>query len=90
VKRALVTGAGRGIGLATARAFASAGWHVVSLDKEFGDEVIGDRVDFDLRRLGEIPAMVSSLGDLDTVVNNAAVLYCDPIDAIPEEHRSER
>src|SRR5436305_13519664 len=90
VKRVLVTGAGRGIGLATARAFASAGWHVVSLDKEFGDEVIGDRVDFDLRRLGEIPAMVSSLGDLDTVVNNAAVLYCDPIDAIPEEHRSER
>ena len=89
MKRVLVTGAGRGIGLATARAFASAGWHVVSLDKEFGNEVIGDRVDFDLRRLGEIPAMVSSLGDLDTVVNNAAVLYCDPIDAIPEEHRSE-
>ena len=39
--RVLVTGAGRGIGLATARAFASAGWDVISLDKEFGEEVIG-------------------------------------------------
>jgi 3-oxoacyl-[acyl-carrier protein] reductase len=26
---------------------------------------------------------------LDTLVNNAGVLHCDPIDAIPEAHRSE-
>jgi len=89
MKRVLVTGAGRGIGLATARAFASAGWHVVSLDKEFGPEIIGDRLDFDLRRTAEIPAMVASLGDLDALINNAGVLFCDPIDAIPDEHRQE-
>jgi len=89
VKKALVTGAGRGIGLATARTFAAAGWGVVSLDKEFGREVVGERLDFDLQRAADIPAMVESLGDLDTLVNNAAVLYCDPVDAIPEEHRRE-
>jgi 3-oxoacyl-[acyl-carrier protein] reductase len=88
-QRVLVTGAGRGIGLATARAFASAGWGVVSLDKEFGDDVVGERLDFDLRLTGDIPAMVASLGELDALVNNAAVLYCDPIDAIPDEHRRE-
>src|SRR3984885_8422196 len=89
VKKVLVTGAGRGIGLATARAFAGAGWRVVSLDKEFGIEVVGERLEFDLRRTADIHAMVASLGDVDTLVNNAAVLYCDPVDAVPDEHRRE-
>jgi len=89
VKTVLITGAGRGIGLATAREFAAAGWRVMSLDKEFGSEVVGDRVKFDLRQIDEISALVASLGDLDTLVNNAGVLHCDPIDAIPEAHRSE-
>jgi len=89
MKRVLVTGAGRGIGLAAAQAFAATGWSVVSLDKEFGSEVIGERLDFDLRRTGEIASMAASLGELDTLVNNAGVLYCDPIDAIPDEHRTE-
>ena len=31
---ALITGAGRGIGLATARAFVKAGWRVLALDKD--------------------------------------------------------
>ena len=85
----LVTGAGRGIGLATARTLAAAGWQVLSLDKEFGAEVVGERVDFDLRRTAEIPGLIASLGSIDTLVNNAAVLFCDPVDAIPDEHRQE-
>jgi 3-oxoacyl-[acyl-carrier protein] reductase len=89
VKRVLVTGAGRGIGMETAQTFQSAGWDVLSLDKEFGGEVVGERVDFDLRRLAEIPSMIASLGQLDTLVNNAGVLFCDPVDAIPDEHKRE-
>ncbi len=85
----LVTGAGRGIGFATARAFAEAGWKVLSLDKQFGGEIIGQRVDYDLRDLANIPGLVKSLGEIDTLVNNAAVLYCEPYDAIPEEHVAE-
>jgi 3-oxoacyl-[acyl-carrier protein] reductase len=85
----LITGAGRGIGLATAQAFANAGWRVLSLDKQFGAEVVGERIDFDLQRTSEIPALIASIGELDTLVNNAGVLFCDPIDAIPEAHRSE-
>jgi 3-oxoacyl-[acyl-carrier protein] reductase len=85
----LVTGAGRGIGFATARAFADAGCSVLSLDKQFGAEVIGKRVDYDLRDIAGIPKLVAELGAIDTLVNNAAVLYCEPYDAIPEEHVSE-
>ncbi len=33
--------------------------------------------------------MVASLGEIHTLVNNAGVLYCEPYDAIPEEHRRE-
>jgi 3-oxoacyl-[acyl-carrier protein] reductase len=89
MKKVLITGAGRGIGLATARQFAAAGWRVLSLDKEFGSDIVGERVAFDLTHTSQIPALIASVGDVDTLVNNAGVLHCDPIDAIPDAHRSE-
>jgi NAD(P)-dependent dehydrogenase (short-subunit alcohol dehydrogenase family) len=89
VPTALVTGAGRGIGLATARAFLKEGWKVLALDKQFGAEVAGERVDYDLTGLAGIPALVARLGSVDTLVNNAGVLYCEPYDAIPEAHVAE-
>ena len=85
----LVTGAGRGIGLATAQAFADTGCRVLSLDKQFGDKVVGERVYYDLRELAGIPNLIERLGTIDTLVNGAAVLYCDPYDAIPDEHAAE-
>ena len=44
MKKVLITGAGRGIGLATARVFAAAGWRVLSVDKAFGPDIVGERV----------------------------------------------
>ena len=85
----LVTGAGRGIGLAPARAFLGAGWRVIALDRVFSAESVGDRVEFDLRKLSGIPRLADSLGEIDTLVNNAGVLYCEPYADIPEEHKRE-
>jgi len=91
VKTALVTGAARGIGLATARRFFSAGYRVLALDKDFSD--FGDddleRVQFDLVRTADIRALVERLGEIHVLVNNAGTLYCDPLDAIPEAHAQE-
>jgi 3-oxoacyl-[acyl-carrier protein] reductase len=75
--------------MATARQFASAGWQVLSLDKIFTAEIVGERVEFDLTRISGIAALIASLGVIDTLVNNAGVLHCDPIDAIPDAHRLE-
>jgi 3-oxoacyl-[acyl-carrier protein] reductase len=86
---ALITGAGRGIGRATARLFMEAGWRVLSLDKAFPEPAIGERVDYDLQDLAGIPKLVEKLGAIDTLVNNAGVLYCEPYEAIPEAHKRE-
>ncbi len=86
----LVTGAARGIGLATARAFLKAGWQVLALDKDFSncDEKGFERIEFDLQNLPGIKKLVEKR-EIHALVNNAGVLYCDPYDAIPEEHKRE-
>ncbi|MEJ6564024.1 MAG: SDR family NAD(P)-dependent oxidoreductase [Burkholderiales bacterium] len=89
MKTVLVTGAGRGIGLAVAKKFSSMGWNVLSLDKEFQATVIGERIKFDLRSLDKIPELIGRLGPIDTLVNNAAVLFCDAMDSIPQDHIQE-
>jgi len=88
---ALITGAGRGIGLETARAFLGAGYRVLALDKEFShfDLEGAERVPYDLTGVAGIAALVATLGEIDTLVNNAGVLYCEPYDAIPDAHRRE-
>jgi len=89
VPAVLVTGAGRGIWLATAQAFLQEGWKVLSLDKQFGKEIAGERVDFDLTNLARIPGLIAKLGEVHALVNNAGVLYCEPYGAIPEAHAAE-
>ena len=86
MKTALVTGAGRGIGLAAAHLFLQAGLRVLGLDKNFSrcDLPADARVEFDLQNLAGIPQLVKMLGDIDVLVNNAGTLYCHPHDAFPD------
>jgi 3-oxoacyl-[acyl-carrier protein] reductase len=89
VKTALITGAGRGIGLATAKAFAQAGWKVLALDKDFSTfDLDVERIECDLRDLSRVKSLFEKR-QVDTLVNNAGVLFCDPYDAIPEANKRE-
>jgi NAD(P)-dependent dehydrogenase (short-subunit alcohol dehydrogenase family) len=87
-RRAVITGAGRGIGAEIARRFASEGAHVVLLDiapsvhdvaASIGAAaVVGDLSD----PTGAITATTSaieSLGGIDVLVNNAGILRFSPL-----------
>jgi len=88
----LVTGAGRGIGLAAARRFLEAGWRVLAVDKDFSAcdlPAAADRLVFDLQQISRIPEIVLGVGDIHVLVNNAGTLYCHPHDAFPEKDALE-
>ena len=78
---ALVTGAARGIGRATAEALRNAGCNVIGLDREACDVV------YDLTDIAGIPRMVESLGEIDILVNNAGVQTAVAIDRYTVEAR---
>ena len=80
-KTALVTGAARGIGRATAEALRKAGCNVIGLDREACDVV------YDLTDIAGIARMAESLGEIDILVNNAGVQTAVAIDRYTEEAR---
>ena len=85
----LITGAGRGIGLATARAFVAAGWKVFAVDLAFQEkgEKNTTQVKYNLEDLEGIPALVASLGEVHALVNNAGIHNALPYDAYPAAKR---
>jgi 3-oxoacyl-[acyl-carrier protein] reductase len=81
-KVALVTGAARGIGAATARVLAREGAHVICLDVppagealiKVANEVKGESLQMDLTGPGDLPSYVQRRhGRLDIVVHNAGI-----------------
>ncbi|WFE88438.1 SDR family NAD(P)-dependent oxidoreductase [Roseibium porphyridii] len=87
----LITGAARGIGLATAHLMMDRGWHVAMLDRD-GEELL--KVTSGLEKAAPficdvsipkevataLPQVLSRFGRLDAVVNNAGVAEFGPID----------
>lgn len=88
MKTILVTGATRGIGLATTKRLLARGCRVLALGRDFGrfdrERVTEpgrlERIVFDLRRLGAIEALARDWPALDGLVNNAAILAAQPFE----------
>ena len=98
-KWALVSGAGRGLGLAVAESLASAGANIVlhdlaapkaaadQLKSRFGVDAIA--VEADLSKPSAIAAMMAELlsrcGTIDILINNAVVRYFASVEDFPPE-----
>ncbi len=96
----LITGAGIGIGAATARAFARAGYRVVVTDvleeegRSVADEIEsaggeGEYYHLDVMDTGETDSVVSAIqdryGPIDTVVANAGIAHRVPLAELTDE-----
>jgi len=77
-KVALVTGAGRGIGKATLRRFASEGAKVAAADLAFDEDVPGLQIETDVTSREQVEAAVArtveEFGGLDVLVTSAGII----------------
>ena len=91
MKTALVTGAARGIGLATTKRFLADGWQVAMVDRD--GEVLTEEASIlegahailcDVSQPGEVDLMIAEtqrrMSRIDAVVNNAGVADFGPIE----------
>ena len=94
-KRAIVTGAARGIGKAIARAFAAEGAELLLADIDAGalaataEELGAEAFTCDVARKAEIERLIARAqerwGALDVLVNNAGITHAASLDALTEE-----
>src|SRR6185295_18993286 len=82
--RVLITGAARGIGMATAQVLANRGHSVVATDKSAlsGSEGIQAHV-LDVTSDDSVARCLEEVGPLDAIVNNAAIFGQGPVESYP-------
>ena len=90
-KRALVTGGGRGIGQACARALGIAGAHVTVCGRSARDlaavaaQVGGTALEVDLLDRASTDRMLAAAGDIDILVNNAGIAESASLEKTSDE-----
>ena len=87
--RVLVTGAGSGVGRATATLLASRGHEVVATarDRACLDDIdVAARLHLDVTDAASVDEVRRELGWVDALVNNAAISFHGPIEQVALEH----
>jgi 3-hydroxybutyrate dehydrogenase len=90
-RRALVTGAASGIGLAVARRLAAAGAQVVVSDlpgerlRATAEEIGATAVACDLGDAADVGRLAADAGDVDILVNNAGLQHVSPVEDFDAE-----
>lgn len=87
--RILITGAGRAIGAATATVLSAAGHEVVATARDLSllaDLDVALRLELDVTDEASVDACLAAAGELDVIVNNAAIQGKAPLEAFPLDH----
>lgn len=90
LKTVLITGGNKGIGLETTRLFQKLDYKVFVVARDFSDGLLQSadtiiKKCFDLTDIERIPRLVSELGHIDVLINNAGVMHSIPYDNYPQE-----
>jgi short-subunit dehydrogenase len=89
--KALVTGASRGIGRATAAALVRRGFEVIGTSRNAGGIPDGERTEgvrylpLDLTSGASIDDLLAAVGDVDVLVNNAGASQIGPVEEAPAD-----
>jgi len=86
-KTVLITGGNKGIGLELTKLFLEEGDIVIVVARDFKDFVYADKVEcieYDLTDVANIPNLIAKIGKVDTLINNAGVMYSLPYNAYPQ------
>ena len=78
----VITGAGGGIGRATAELFEERGWDVIGIDRHWPDGMPKGSLEFDLADDGALREVLGGLPRLEALVNLAGVMKEAPLSAL--------
>jgi 3-oxoacyl-[acyl-carrier protein] reductase len=74
--------------LALTKLFLEQGDRVIVVARDFKDFVYADKVEcvgYDLTDVKNIPNLIAQIGDIDTLINNAGVMYSLPYNDYPQD-----
>ncbi len=91
-KTVLITGGNKGIGLELTKMFLELDYNIIIIARDFKEFEYKDNdniklIQFDLTHIEKIPELISSLGDIDILINNAGVMYALPYDKYGEDKK---
>ncbi len=88
MKIILITGGNKGIGLELTREFLTLKYKVIVVARDFEGFEFRDSVkciEYDLTNVEGIPKLVSAMGQIDILINNAGVMYSLPYNDYPKD-----
>lgn len=90
LKKVLITGGNKGIGLETTRLFLENNYQVIIIARdyknfEFYDNKNVEMIEYDIGNVSGISSLINRIGYVDVLVNNAGMMNSVPYDRYPEE-----